>query len=467
MMSMLMNKSSLYNKMPFFFKNIIGSIYGASLKVWRYGPETDSLVEDALSRESWSKEQWDAWQKKRLRYILELASSNVPYYQDYWKMNRGLDIYNLQNWPILEKETLRKHPEKFIVNGVNRSKLFHMHTSGSTGTPINLWIDRKSLRFWYALFEARWRVAYGVSRHDKWAILGGQMIVPAEVKSPPYWVKNNAMKQLYMSCLHLSKDSCSDYLQALKNFSPRYLWGYSSALESLAMYGPDGAGAELGLKVIITNGEPLYSYQRNRIESYFKCAVKETYGMAEMVLGASEDQHGQLKLWPESGILEIVNGKGENAGGGETGEFIATGLVNEVMPLIRYRVGDRGSILDADAVKEDSMPRLSSLEGRSDDVLITPDGFEVGRLDHVFKGDLPIRSAQIIQRDSHTIEVLVLPEDETLSEDIQNKIIHGLVDRMGSQMTYRVKQVDRIPCGSNGKVKGVVNLISRGQRCEN
>ena len=60
---------------------------------------------------------------------------------------------------------------------------------------------------------------------------------------------------------------------------------------------------------------------------------------------------------------------------GEVGEIVATGLLNDAMPLIRYRVGDYA----AWAVNEkcpcgNSNPVIKNLEGRLDDYLLTSDG---------------------------------------------------------------------------------------------
>ena len=120
--------------------------------------------------------------------------------------------------------------------------------------------------------------------------------------------------------------------------------------------------------------------------------------MAEIVTAASECNHGRLHLWPEVGVVEVFENN-EPVISGCPGDLVCTGLLNEDMPLIRYRVGDRG-VLQA---KPEScscgraLPILASVEGRIDDVLYTIDGKQVGRLDPVFKDNLPVREAQIIQ----------------------------------------------------------------------
>src|SRR5690606_15018725 len=110
----------------------------------------------------------------------------------------------LENWPILEKEPLRENPRAFVADDCDIKTMFHEYTSGTTGKSLDLWWGRTTVRTWYSLFEARWRQWYSVNRHDRWAILGGQLITPVSQDHPPFWVWNRGMKQLYMSSYHLS-----------------------------------------------------------------------------------------------------------------------------------------------------------------------------------------------------------------------------------------------------------------------
>src|SRR5262249_32972322 len=154
---------------------------------------------------------------------------------------------------------------------------------------------------------------------------------------------------------------------------------------------------DLKMSVAISNAEPLFDYQRAVIEQAFQCPVRETYGMAEIVSAASECEAGRLHAWPEAGILETINHAG-NIVHDEPGEFVCTGLLNEDMPLVRYRVGDRGAIEEnARCECERTLPVFAAIEGRIDDTLYTTDGRRIGRLDTVFKSELPIKEAQIVQ----------------------------------------------------------------------
>ncbi|MGQ9632607.1 MAG: hypothetical protein ACUVXI_20175, partial [bacterium] len=70
----------LYRHLPYPLRVLAVSALGYYLRWWRYGPETERLVEEALERETWSPERWKAWQGERLARVLHRARHRVPYY---------------------------------------------------------------------------------------------------------------------------------------------------------------------------------------------------------------------------------------------------------------------------------------------------------------------------------------------------------------------------------------------------
>lgn len=457
-----------YYHLPYPLRVLAASARGYYLRWWRYGPDTERLVEEALERESWSPERWKAWQEERLARILHRARHHVPYYRAYWdeRARRGdrASWEYLENWPVLKKEPLRANPRAFLADDCNPRWMYHLHTSGTTGTPLSLWIRRENLRYWYALFEARCRRWYGVSRRDRWAIIGGQLVAEVGRNEPPFWVWNAGLNQLYLSAYHLSLATVRHYVHALNRHDVRYLWGYSSSLYALA----DLAGQE-GLRppavaAAISNAEPLYDFQRRRIADVCGCPVRATYGMTEMAAGASECEAGNLHLWPEAGIIEVWSDDEDTpAQRGEVGRLICTGLINPDMPLVRYEVGDRGA-LEPDAVScacGRKLPILRSVEGRLDAVVITPDGRRIGRLDPVFKAEMPLREAQIIQETLYLVRVRVVPA-EGYSERTAGEIAERLRQRIGDNMEIVVEEVGHIPRGPNGKFRMVISKVAQG-----
>ncbi|MGO8930985.1 MAG: phenylacetate--CoA ligase family protein [Limisphaerales bacterium] len=473
----------VYHGLPAPGRDAVATWRGYQLRRWRYGKDTERLVGEALERETWSAKQWSDWQQERLHQVLERAVAQVPYYRD--QRTKGLrdegtlgpqttddrpqtrDWSRLENWPILKKEALRASPRAFLAEGCNPRKMWCEHTSGSTGTPLTLWQSHETVRYWYALFEARWRTWYGLSRKDRWGIIGGQLVTPAGQTKAPYWVWNGGLNQLYLSAYHLSPGAAKHYIHALRDYGVTYLWGYASALSTLARFAMDQDLTFPPLKAAISNAEPLFAHQREVIRQAFGCPVYDSYGMSEMVCAASECEHGTMHLWPETGVWEVLEDCADGAvASGGTGRLIATGLLNSDMPLIRYDVGDRVAMAPArtKCACGRTLPVLKSVEGRSDDVVVTPGARRIGRLDPVFKTSLPIVEAQITQDAPDHLRVRVVAADG-FGRASEVAIIEALQETVGP-MRVTVERVRSIARGANGKFKAVVSLLTPAEREE-
>lgn len=465
----------LYHALPPGARTAAAAARGLYLRHWRYGPETDALVDAALAREQWTAGEWRRWREERLGRLLERAATRVPYYRRQWEQRRRAgdraSWAYLENWPLLPKEAVRTAARDFVADDREPSRMFHEATSGTSGTPLELWWSLRTVREWYALFEARCRRWYGVSRHDRWANGGGQLVVPVQRRLPPFWVWNAPMRQLYLSSYHLAPALVPAYLDAIERYGIRYLWGYSSTLAALA----DGAlatGRRLsGLRVAITNAEPLGASQRARITSAFGCPVRETYGMAEVVAAASECEAGRMHLWPDVGEVEWLAADAADVG---ARELVCTGLLNLDMPLIRYRVGDYGIPGEAtDGATAEAtgrcacgrlLPTLGGIEGRIDDTLVLRNGTRVGRLDPVFKHRVAIRGAQIVQERLDLVRVLYLPAPGFGAADV-DVVTAGLRERLGDVQVLWTA-VEELPRTRSGKVRAVVCALSAAERGE-
>jgi phenylacetate-CoA ligase len=456
----------LYHALPAPTRSVVATLRGLYLRAWRYGPETERLMEEARERDHWSTEQWRAWQDERLAYVLQRAATRVPYYREQWatRRRRGdrASWEYLENWPVLEKETLREHPSAFVADDRKLRRMFRERTSGTTGKPLDLWRSRSTVATLFALSAVRTREWHGVSRRDRYAMLGGQLVVPVQQRRPPFWVWNAALNQLYMSTYHLAPDLIPSYLDALARYRIVYLFGYTSSLHALAQEVLRHRSWDLRMKAVITNAEPLPDDQRQTIAEAFHCPVRETYGMAEMVTAASECEAGRLHRWPEVGMIEVLDGE-QPARHGELGDLVCTGLLNADMPLIRYRVGDCGRPPDEADVCTcgRTLPPLGRVEGRSNDVLITSDGRRVTWLNPVFYG-IPIRQGQIIQEALDHVRVRYVPAPG-FTPDSGLEIVKRLHERMG-RVGVILERVDEVPRTANGKFRAVVCDVPAAQR---
>src|SRR5262249_49428042 len=109
-----------------------------------------------------------------------------------------------------------------------------------------------------------------------------------------------------------------------------------------------------------------------------------------------------------------------------------------------------------------TLPVLLSVEGRSDDVILTPDGRRIGRLDPVFKSNIPIREAQIVQESAEVIRVLVVP-GPAFNVGHEKALVAALRERVGDRK-IQVEKITNIPRTANGKFRAVISKVSSSQR---
>src|SRR5262245_40044389 len=191
------------SRLPAPLKSLAASRHGYRRQALRYGPETEGRADEARERDSWDTNRWTSYRGEKLARLLHHAATTVPYYREQWteRRRRGdrASWELLENWPILDKQTLRDQPIAFISDASRAGNLVENETSGSTGTPLRLFQSRDMLVSWYALVEARIRRWNGVSLGDRWAQMGGKLVTPIGRRRPPFWVWNQGMHQLYLS----------------------------------------------------------------------------------------------------------------------------------------------------------------------------------------------------------------------------------------------------------------------------
>lgn len=451
----------LYHRMPYGVKCLAASAASLRLKRFRYGDGSDALVAQALERDAWDAAQWSDWQQAQLATFLPRAARGVPAYRGDMGQRPDADLARLSSWPILSKHQLRADSRAYVVAPARwKGGLLIIRTSGTSGSPLTVWWTRSTAERWYALYEARIRRWNGVTRHDRWGIFGGRLVTDARRTKPPFWVWNRTLAQLYLSSYHISPASVGAYVHALRSHELRHLLGYPSALAALASLALEQGLEAPPLDVVVTNAEPLSPAQREVIATWFGCPVRDTYGMAEAVCGASECEHGGMHIWPEAGIVEVLDDNDAPVPAGTTGRLVFTGLLHDAMPLIRYEIGDRGALAPTDEACAcgRGLPRFQSIEGRADDVVITPDGRRIGRLDPTFKGDMPIREAQIEQLDIDHLIVRVVPRGNFTEAD-EARLRTSLQERVGA-MTIDIQCVERIPRGARGKLRAVISRLT-------
>jgi phenylacetate-CoA ligase len=130
------------------------------------------------------------------------------------------------------------------------------------------------------------------------------------------------------------------------------------------------------------------------------------------------------------------------------------------MPFIRYATGDLAVMGEPGCPCGRTFPVIERIEGRQDDCIITPEGRRVGRLDPIFKAVNGIHEARIIQDEVDHIRVEVVPRP-VITDEERAALLDELGRRVGPSMRISIVPVEQIVRTGRGKLRTVVNLVSR------
>lgn len=452
----------IYESTPVWLQNLGLSLYGMKLRRQRHGALFAATLAELRKSERATASELKQLQNQRLRVLLETAFKHVPYYrqlaqQHGWSAER-IDVDRIDTLPVLEKAVVRQRSAELVTDGGPSAAEITINTSGTSGSPLTVRTSVAAVQRNYAFF---WRYLgwHGVRFGDRGATFAGRTIVPQSQKGPPYWRHNHAMNTLLCSSYYLSDENCPAYIEALSKFGPAFIDSYPSAIATLAGFiNREHIGHSIAPRTIITSSETLLAQQRESIETAFGCKVRDHYGCAEMAAFITECEHGSYHVNPEFGIVEILRDDGGACGYEEDGQLCLTGLVNDSMPLIRYLIGDRAQWRAEPCRCGRAFPVIGALLGRVDDVIVTPEGRKVGRLDPAFKGVEGVVESQIVQTARDTVEVLVVGDDQ-FNDAAAAILVSNLRARLSNAMQVGIRRVDAIPRGRNGKFRSVVSKI--------
>ena len=452
----------IYFSSPIFLQNIMVSAYGYKLYRQRYVGNHGSYLQSLLKSQWYNKEQMRDLREKRFRAIVEHAIKNVPFYRD-WARVQGVkpndisQLSDLPKLPIIHKEDVRENLMYFLAEGFRKTDLIVINTSGTTGKTLKIYVDKDSRRHAYAFFS-RFKMWAGINGKPSNVTLAGRTIVPSDAKRPPFWRKNAVMNNFLFSSYHLSAKNLEYYVDKLREIQPKFINSYPSGIYTIARYMKENGLSGIHPTAVITSAETLFDYQREMIEEVFQCPVYDQYGCAEQVIFVSQCERGTYHIHPEYGIVEFLRNDGTRAAPGEPARLICTGFTNRAMPLIRYDIGDTAAYSEGSCGCGRKFPLIERIIGRTDDMIVTSDGRQVGRLDPVFKGLGFIKEAQLVQEDYDYLVVRIVPGKNYNERD--GKIVaQELKKRLGSQVQVHITTVDEIPREPNGKLRAVVSKV--------
>jgi phenylacetate-coenzyme A ligase PaaK-like adenylate-forming protein len=259
----------------------------------------------------------------------------------------------------------------------------------------------------------------------------------------------------------LAEWSINDYVKEFNSYAPSYVKGYPSALYDFCKLAIAQNLDVRKVKAVYTASETLHEYQRKIIEDVFDSELYQWYGQVETTVNVHECISHRLHVKEEYGLLEILRTDDSPSQNGEEGRVVGTGWGNKAFPLLRYNTGDN-MILAADQYCDCGMGGriIDRILGRDEDVIVTPDGRRLGRMDFIFKPISSVLESQIVQDSADSVLIRIVPDGEYGSrEERQLRLL--LSDFLGANMNIKFELIDSIPRSANGKIRYVVSNVAK------
>ena len=420
-----------------------------SLKQWankqlRYSPYFYRKLRTVQHEKELGTNEVERRRNERFQSLIRKAYQQSPFYRTLYDQ-AGVNMKQVQTTeditmlPAITKQDIKNHRDEiFIGQSFNCIRAF---TSGTSGPPLQVYRDYQSTVEEWA-YQWRQRISVGHHPGEKTVVLRGSLHRDQRECYDPF------TNTLCLSSYHLSDQNAAWYFEKINQFAPRAIYAYPSAIESLSNIFL-ALGKSVSVPLIFTSSETLYCHQRTKIEALFNAQIVDWYGNAERTIALEQNTDGWYDELPMYSINEYFDK-----------HILTTGLTNFSMPLIRYRVGDTIHLDHHNRIKPSGYRRVSAIQGRSDDMLLLPDGSRIGMIWGAFDRVPHLCRAQVIQDQLDTFQVNIVVAPQFGAEE-ENFLRKKLAEFVGPEAHYTLSYVreDQIIKANSGKYKLIINRL--------
>jgi len=413
-------------------------------------------------------------QLNSLNNLLTHAYNHIKYYHEKFK---DLDIVKnnkvvlesldeITKLPILTKEIISQEGSNLYSDDIDKRGYFYNTTGGSTGEPTEFIQDRE-----YVLsnkvnmqLSLSWM---GFELYDDMIVIWGAIRDTFDGKKPfKKAFIDFTQNRLVLNCFNMSEDDMRLYIDILNKHQPKLIKAYTQSMYEMAKFAKENNILVKKQNAIHLTTGTVYPFMREIIEEVFQCKAYNHYGSREAGAIASEcSMQDGLHIMAEHTFVEVLDENGNPCKYGEEGEIFITTLANYSMPLIRYRIGDRGILMDdkKSCSCGCNYPRLEMITGRVAEVFKTASGSIVLPEYFVFligvvlnKGF--IKKFQVIQEELERV-VIKIVKSKDIEKDNLLEIEEKIKIAMGENCKVEFEFVDDIPKTKTGKYQYTISKI--------
>ena len=383
-------------------------------------------------------------QRDSLRDVFCFLFEYNPYYAQIMKAlscNPYVDsteqIYNAL--PCIKKEDIIEHQNEILTPYLFNADAEYDLTSGSSGNvlrcyktksekaqlSINIWKKRKKI-------DSKVRPSNHISIFDK--------------------NFSSEVGKFY----NTDRDVLISNFNKMMALNPRWISGPISIFERIAQLILEGCPYEKSnLYVVEFMGEYVEPQKRQFVENAFNCFSVNNYGAQEVWCMAFDCTKQKLHIQEDLFYIDYYQ-KSQD----DYNELLLTSFNNRLMPIIKYRIGDIGKLINEPCDCQNNECRIELAGGRMGDII-----FGTHILGNYFFDQITwdvnnafgnaIFAFQVIQKTPNDFDVSIVKGADYADgvlEIITNRIKHEVNKK--SIVTYSF--VDSIPLGNTGKLKKFV-----------
>ena len=408
----------------------------------------------------------DRRRDRRVRQIVAYAAKTVPYYRelfareriDYRQIRTAEDLARL---PLLDRDLVRRQPQLFLSEARPARDSLAFFTTGSTGTPLRVQHDRRSLLLNLALGE---RERAPVIEGTGGSFLPKEIYVGFETstlrKVTAFYRQSTLMPVGSGRCFVSVRTPIEEVAALSLAEKPDLLVGYGGWIH-LFFKTVAARGIEIHApRMVMYVAEALPHGGREQIEGGFGIPVMSRYSAAEAFkIGFYCERRSGFHLHEDVTHVRVVGSEGEALAPDEAGRLVISNLVNRGSVLLNYPIGDLGSISSQQCTCGRTFKLLSELEGRVEDILPMPDGRFVHprAVWQVFQGDPDLLQYQLTQREPNRFELGLVTIDREAFERVERRAQPLLRELLGRQSRIEITPRSAGDQRGEGKFRAVVS----------
>jgi phenylacetate-CoA ligase len=409
-----------------------------------------------------------AVQNRRVRAIVTHAYETVPYYREVMG-KAGLrprdfrTAADLAQLPILTGEHVAHAPERFLSHHYAISPNLKIQSSGTSGRAKHIYYDPAAL-FLALAHGQRQRVvlAQFVGRRFGYREMSAIRSESVSVQIRHFYESYSWVPQrvdLTRSILS-PRNTFEENIAQINTFQPDVISGYGSYIGALFRRAWEQDCSVFRPKAVVYGAEQLADPDRLLIEREFGVPVLSSYQAVEALRIAFQCERREgFHLCLDAVAVRVVDEQGRTVGPGDTGNIVISNLTNRATVLLNYKLGDVVTLSSASCPCGRTLPTIERIVGRSDDLLVLPDGQVAHAL--VVLEDLRavpgVVQVQIIQEDLNCFMLRVVCAGDTGWGQVQRSLDAVMRMLFGKDISLGIERLDTISSEPGGKVRAVIS----------